>query len=147
MMAFFRTAKEWWLTVACLLLLVTQFFPQAIETVYPVLDFKGGNQYNMETDKTVYHCGEIVQGRFKFQKQRTVTGSIKWQLVSHDPARHITLFLPRVAASPILILDHWVSIEKLPGTCEPGQYHFEGTITYPGGIVYDLRTECFQVKP
>ena len=150
MTAIFRTTKELWLAALCLLLLLSQFYPVTTEWVFPVLDFKGGSQYNMETDHAAYHCGEMVQARFKFQKQRAISGHIKWQLVSHDPERHIVLYPSRIAASPILIIDHWANVEKLPNYCDPGRYHFEGTITYPmlfGEVSYDLKTQTFEVMP
>lgn len=150
MTAFLRTTKEWWLTAVCLLLLMSQVFPTTLEWVYPILDFKGGNQFNMEIRKNVYHCGEMVEARFKMQKQRDVTGQIKWQLVSNHDNRNVILYSSRKAASPALIVDHWCQVEELPEICQPGRYYFEGTITYPilmGNIAYGIKTQSFEVVP
>ena len=156
MAAMFQTTREWALT-ACMAVLLLYAILQPVFGIelYPVLDFKGGNQMNMQVDKDPakglsYHCGDIVHARFNFQKQRAIVGLIKWQLVESKPNGRILLYPARHAAAPIGIIDHWAPVETLPGVCEPGQYHFEGTITYPllfGNVTYNLRTACFEVNP
>ena len=145
-----KIAKEWGLIAICFLVMIGNLIsPEIMGRVYPVLDFQGGNQFNMEVQKPVYHCGEMVIAKFRFQKQRDLAGTIKWKLISSDPTKHIDVYLPRIAASPVMIHDHWADVEKLPAICSPGKYHFEGTLSYPlfvGNLSYGLRTECFEVK-
>jgi hypothetical protein len=150
----FKTTKEWWLVGLCLLLLLSQFFPQATEFVYPIIDWKGGNRLNMQVDKEMslgqaYHCGEEVRARFMLQKQRAKIGEIQWKLISSAPGGRVQSYPARRVSSPVGISDHWAPVESLPKTCDPGQYHFEGTITYPlllDKVVYTIRTVCFIVR-
>jgi hypothetical protein len=150
----FKTTKEWWLVGFCLILLLTQFFPQATELFYPIIDWKGGNRLNMQVDKEMslgqaYHCGEMVRARFILQKQRAKVGEIQWKLVGSTPGGVVQQYPARRVSSPIGIVDHWAPVEPLPSICEPGQYHFEGTITYPlvtDKVVYTIRTVCFIVR-
>ena len=142
-------AREWFLVLLTgIIFLIVIIRPAGFE-LYPVMDWKGGDQFNMPTDKDVYHCGDIPQARFTYQKNRSITGKIKWMLIPSTPEGHIDHFPARVAASPIGIYDKWVNIEKLPIKCEPGKYHFEGSITYPlfiGTVTYDIRTQCFKIE-
>ena len=143
-----KTAKDWFIVVLCAALIITNFIPQALEVVDPILDWHGGNRLNMETDKAEYACGEMVKARFKVQKTREKVGSIKWALID-GPDSQIHLYTTRVADLPIGIYDHWVAVENLPQSCTPGKYHFEGVITYPvlfGSVSYTVRTTCFAVK-
>jgi hypothetical protein len=150
----FKTTKEWFLVFACAVLLLTQFFPQAIELVYPIIDWKGGNRLNMQVSKDMregkyYKCGEMVLARVMMQKQREAIGEVHWKLVSSEPGGNAYSYLPRTVSAPIGIIDHWARVEKLPDICVPGQYHFEGTIAYPvlfGKVIYTVRTVCFIVK-
>jgi hypothetical protein len=150
----FRTTKEWWLVGLCVILLLAQFFPQATEFVYPIIDWKGGNRLNMQVDKEMslgqaYHCGEEVRARFILQKQRAKIGEIQWKLISSAPKGRVQSYPARRVSSPVGISDHWAPVESLPKTCDPGQYHFEGTITYPlllDKVVYTIRTVCFIVR-
>jgi hypothetical protein len=164
MMAMVRiahTAREWWLTALCAFLILAQI-PQGIELAYPILDFKGGNQFNMEVERDFaknqhYHCGDVVMGHFKFQKQREASGTIKWELIKNSNftglERVVKKYPPRPAAGPAEIINHWAPIEPLPEVCEPGKYHFQGTISYPvlfglmARATYTLRTVCFEVQP
>ena len=145
----FKTTKEWWLVGLCLILLSAQFFPQAIELVYPIIDWKGGNRLNMQTDRKDYNCGEQVLARFMLQKQREAVGTIQWKLVASRPGGNAYVFPARTVSSPVGITDHYAPVERLPEVCQPGEYHFEGTIVYPLGldkVIYTLRTTCFDVK-
>jgi hypothetical protein len=149
-----KSAREWALVIACLILLGTQFLPQFIELVYPIIDWKGGNRLDMQVSKDMregkfYRCGEMVLARFILQKQRKAVGEIQWKLISSSPAGNSYYYPPRVISSPIGITDHWARVEELPSVCMPGQYHFEGTMSYPvmfGKVIYTIRTECFIVK-
>ena len=143
-----RSVREWWLIAFCAVLLLCTLFPVVGIEIYPVIDTQGGNLQNMQTDKGVYLCGDIVRAQMKFQKQRAVTGQVKWAMVD-GPDSHIDLFPPRVAAAPVGIYDTWVDVEKIPAICRPGRYHFEGVITYTlllGTVTYQLKTTCFEVK-
>ena len=143
-----KTTREWWLIALCVLLLMANFFPQTIEYVYPLLDQQGSNLMNMDTDQQIYRCGQTVSAQMIFQKQRNISGMVRWTLVPNNPNGHIEIYPSRVAASAIGIYNTWVNIEPLPNICQPGRYHFEGTITYPlllGNVSYNLRTTCFKV--
>jgi hypothetical protein len=150
----FRTTKEWWLVSLCLLLLLAQFLPQTIETIYPIIDWKGGNRLSMQVSNDMregkyYHCGEMVLARFRLQKQREAVGEIQWKLLRSPSDSYAYSYPGRRVSSPIGITDHWAGVERLPEVCSPGQYYFEGTITYPGilgQVIYTIRTECFLVK-
>jgi hypothetical protein len=147
--AFLKTTREWWLTAACLLLILTQFWPQATEYAYPIIDWRGGNRLSMATNKEEYSCGEMVNARFTLQKQQNAVGQIKWELVRDEPEGRVYLYTHRVAAAPVGIIDHWAGVEKLPDICEPGKYYFAGTLSYPvlfGTVSYTLRTTKFTVK-
>lgn len=150
----FKTTREWWLVGVCMILLLMQFFPQVVEFVYPIIDWKGGNRLSMQVDKEMglgqaYHCGEVVRARFILQKQRMKVGEIQWKLIASTPEGQSQTYPARKASSPIGIIDHWAAVEKIPSTCEQGQYHFEGTITYPlvfDKVIYTIRTVCFIVR-
>jgi hypothetical protein len=154
MTALFKTTREWWLVGLCMILLLTQTYPQVIEYVYPILDWKGGNRLNMQVDKDrtmkeFYQCGEVVTARFKLQKQREAVGQIKWELVKNAPEGQVYPYTARVAAAPVGITDHWAPVERLPQLCAPGQYHFAGTISYPvwfGTVIYSIKTNDFEVR-
>lgn len=144
----FKTAREWWLVTICFLFLMMVIFPISGIELYPVLDLKGSNLANMETDKKQYRCGEIVHARLIFQKERAVDGMVKWALVPNKPNSHIDLYAPRPAVLAPGIYDTWIEVEKLPAHCGPGQYHFEGVVTYKlllGQVSYPLRTVCFDI--
>ena len=150
----FKTGREWTLAILCLIMLSTQFFPQAIELFYPILDWKGGNRLNMQVDRDMsmgsfYHCGEVVFCRFIVQKQRNAVGTLQWKLVSAQPGGFTYNYQPRQISAPIGITDHQVMVEALPDMCLPGQYHFTGTMVYPqlfGNVIYTIQTTCFVVK-
>jgi hypothetical protein len=149
-----KSTREWWLVVFVLVLGLSWIIPNALpslsETLYPVIDSTGSNMLSMETDKKVYSCGETVRAYFLFQKQRYVVGQIKWKLVPNRPNSLAHDYLPRVAASTPAIVSYWAKVETIPvGVCEPGEYHFEGMLTYPlffGQANYPLRTTCFEVR-
>jgi hypothetical protein len=117
----------------------------------PVLDFVGGNQFNMETNKAVYCCGDMVRARMNFQKTRPEVGTIKWLLRRTDDTStvpYIIVYPARPIASPPGIYNGYVNVETLPGDCTPGQYHFEALVDYPLNLnhqTYHLRTTCFQI--
>jgi hypothetical protein len=150
----FKTTREWWLVGLCLILLLTQFFPQAVEMVYPIIDWKGGNRLNMQVSKDLlegksYHCGEIVLARVMMQKNKEATGTVQWKLISNEPGGTAFTYPPKAISSPVGIIDHWTRVEKLPDICTPGQYHFEGTMIYPqifGSVIYTIQTTCFVVR-
>lgn len=114
---------------------------------HPVLDWTGGNQLDMQTEKEVYHPGEMVRARMIFQKERPVTGTIKWYLKDHVYSKS---YRERMAAAPVGIYDIMTEIERIPDDCPPGIFHFQGTINYPlnflYSISYGLRTICFKVE-
>ena len=153
------TVKDWimhWaLIIFCSGLVIGSMVPLAStvqEWWKPVIDTLGSNMENMDVDKPppkYYRCGERVDGFFRFQKQRHLVGQIKWQLVKGADER-IFLYPFRTVAAQSGIINHWAPIEKLPDVCEPGQYHFEGLLTYPLGFgrqaSYPLRTVCFEVR-
>lgn len=155
-----KIVKAWWLIVLCFVIVMAYFMPMGIETVYPIIDWKGGNRLNMEVNKDTdkgefYHCGETVVARFKLQKQREAVGQIKWELIRNstvDNPEQIYLYPPRIAASPVGIVDHWAKVEILPSFCLTGSYHFRGTMAYPSwlggnlGPIYTIRTKDFEVK-
>ena len=150
----FKTTREWWLVGICLILLMTQFFPQAIEIVYPIIDWRGGNRLNMQVSKDMaegkfYKCGEMVLARVTMQKQREAVGTVQWKLVGNDPGGNAYTYPPKTISAHIGIIDNWTRVEKLPDVCSPGQYHFEGTMVYPvtfGTVIYTIRTTCFTVR-
>jgi hypothetical protein len=145
----YRAVREWILVVICAILVGMVLYPLSSIELYPVLDWKGGNQYNMETFLSVYRCGEVVKAQMIFQKQRNVKGVIRWMLVPNQPNGHVDIFTERTLAAPVGIYNQWVNIERLPTICAPGKYHFKGTMTYPllfGQITYAVRTTCFEVK-
>ena len=150
----FNTTKEWGLAIACLFLLMTQLFPQAVELVYPIIDWQGGNRLEMEVSKDMregksYQCGEMVLARFMLQKQRNAVGEIQWKLCSNTPGGNAYVYQTRIVSSHIGITDHWAKVETLPDICMPGKYHFEGTVSYPvmfGKVIYTIRTVPFLVK-
>lgn len=142
-----RTFREWALIFLCALLFLMAIYPVVGIELYPVIDHQGHNLTNMETDKTVYHCGDVVRARMTFQKQRNVSGVIKWFLID-GPDSHVDLYPARVAGFPAGLYDKWVDIERIPPICKPGKYHFEGTVSYQlmlGNVSYPLRTQCFEV--
>jgi hypothetical protein len=144
-----RTTREWWLIFAIGVLFVLTIFPITGIEVYPVIDTLGSNMTSMETKDKVYHCGDVVVARFTFQKQRAISGVIQWKLVADKPGGSVVLYPPRTASSPPGITDHYAPVETLPPVCEPGRYHFEGSLNYPlllGRVSYPLRTQCFEVR-
>jgi hypothetical protein len=154
MVSIVKTTREWFLVILCLVLLATQFFPQTIELVYPIIDWKGGNRLNMQVSKDMregkfYRCGEMVLARFILQKQREAVGEIQWKLHSKTPGGNTYYYPPKAISAPIGITDHWARVEPLPDVCMPGQYYFEGTMSYPvvfGRVIYTIMTEDFVVK-
>ena len=143
-----KTVKDWIIIILCGVLVLTNFMPQIVEYIYPIIDTKGGNFSNMETDKAVYHCGETPRAVFIFQKQRPIAGRIKWLLVD-GPTTESYVYRSREANTPSGIYKEWIAVEPLPDICRPGKYHFEGTLTYPllfGSVTYPLRTNCFEVQ-
>ncbi|MHB8084289.1 MAG: hypothetical protein ACYDHZ_00485 [Dehalococcoidia bacterium] len=117
----------------------------------PVLDFMGGNEYNMEPAHPVYCPGDMVKVRMNFQKQRDVPGTVKWILRRTDDTAispYITVYQARPAMAAIGIYNGYVDVERLPADMVPGRYHFEGEILYPqiiGLQTFGVRTGCFDV--
>lgn len=116
------------------------------EQWHPVIDWEGGNQVNMLTDKKVYHSGEVVRARMTFQKLRNVTGTVKWMLINN----HIDAFPPRPAMTPPGIYDKEFDIERLPINVSKGRHYFVGYLTYKINplkeVSYTIRTSCFDVE-
>lgn len=148
----YQKIREWVLVFVCACLVAFNFIHPAGVELYPVLDFQGGNQFTMATDKLVYHCGETVQALTIYQKQRQASGKIIWTLVRSDQNGNnyvVKTYPPRDISRPVGIYHEWRQVEILPDTCEPGRYHFEGVLTFDlwmGKAVYPLRTACFEMR-
>jgi hypothetical protein len=145
--------REWGLIAAVLVLFVMTIYPVIGVEVWPVLDTKGGNLMSMEVERLdrVYHPGEMVVAQFIFQKERAVTGQIKWELMPSplNPDAKVVLYPARVVAGPVGFVNHFANVERLDEDTKPGWYKFRGTITYPlviGTVPYQLQTVCFEVR-
>lgn len=149
MVAVVRTTRAWWLIGVIILILFASIYPSVTEVVYPVIDTTGSNMMNMSVDKKAYNCGEVVNAYFLFQKQQNKVGTIKWKLVPNRPNAEAYTYAARPVGAPVGITAHWAKIEALPEQCSSGEYHFEGTLTYPlflGSVSYPLRTSCFEIR-
>ena len=153
MAAFIKTTREWWLVALCVILFSVQIWPSSIEYVYPIIDPVGSNMTNMNVlypkDRKYYRCGEVVEAYFLFQKQRSIAGWIKWKLIPNRPQAEAFNYPARPVSSPAGITNHYAPVERIMSPCAAGEYHFEGTLTYPlffGSVSYPLRTECFEVR-
>jgi hypothetical protein len=103
----------------------------------------------IQTDKEVYHPGEMVKGRFLFHKNGHTDGIIKWSLNNS----HTLVYSERILSFPAGIYDKILDIEFLPNLCAfvNGSFYFSGVITYQinplKNVSYEVRTTPFKVMP
>lgn len=100
----------------------------------------------IQTEKSIYHVGELVQGRARFCKNRNVPAEFQWIVIGGK----LDWYPDRTSNLPVGCHDLLIPIEVILPNQPKGATHFETLLSYKvnffNTVHVPIETNIFQVK-
>ena len=135
------TFKHWYVAINSVILgiglLIFGYWCFLDGNINPVIVYKS-DSFALQTDKTVYHRGEVVYIQFSFCKYRRIPATVNWRLVDGQ----VILFSPIQKDIPIGCYGddkpYLTSTIRIPMNAPLGVWHLEGTVFY---VINPIKTQ------